>query len=127
MTPIDYGLRHIEAFGRAARAGDFHFDPAAVDEVVRSYNTMIEELDEVAARLRDAEAAAGFGTVPSAEELRRGFSRKASDGLEVVAQLVDGAMRLQEAYLRAAQRFADADRVGARRIARATAALDITD
>ena len=36
---------------RAARAGDFHFDPAAVDEVVRSYSTMIEELDEASREL----------------------------------------------------------------------------
>lgn len=127
MTTIDYGQRHIEMFGRAAKAGSFHFDPAAVDEVVRSYATMILELEAVADRLRAAEAVDGFGAIDSARELRHGFARKASDGIQVVEQLVDGAMRLQEAYLRAADRIADADDVGAQRLARATVTLDATD
>ncbi|MFD3706891.1 hypothetical protein ACFWUP_27450 [Nocardia sp. NPDC058658] len=113
---IDYGQAKISALNEAARAGQFSFDPVAVDEVVRTYDQMILGLTEIRHRLGDAVSASGFGSIPSAQELQSGFTKKATQGQTVIGELIDGAMRLQEAYLRAAGRIVDADAVNSQRI-----------
>ncbi|MFD3425305.1 hypothetical protein [Nocardia fluminea] len=113
---IDYGQAKISALNEAARAGNFSFDPAAVDEVVASYDQMIQGLTKIRHRLGSAVDGSGFGSIPSAQELQQGFSNKAVQGQAVIGDLIDGAMRLQEAYLRAAGKIVDADAVNGQRI-----------
>ncbi|MDO3645678.1 hypothetical protein [Nocardia mangyaensis] len=113
---IDYGQAEISAFNDAARAGQFSFDPTAVDEVVGLYDQMIQGLTKIRHRLGGAVDGSGFGAIPSANELQQGFSNKAIEGQAVLGDLIDGAMRLQEAYLRAAGKFEDADALNSRRI-----------
>lgn len=61
----------------------------------------------------------GFGP---AIELQRGFSNKASDGVHQVEMLIDGALQLKEAYLRAGGLIEAADDVNRARLERHTEA-----
>lgn len=121
--PIDYGQSLIAAFNSAAGSGQFHFDPAAVDQVVDKYDEFIDGAEKIKDHLKDAESRTGFGDIPSAKELQTGFQGKATEGLAVIDQLIDGAMRIQEAYLRAADRIADADSINQKRITMLTATI----
>ena len=113
---IDYGRAEIKAFNDAARAGAIEFDPQAVHEAVQLYGQMVNELTKVRDKLDSAKDAKGFGGFPSGQELQAGFSAKAAAGIEVINQLIDGAMRLQEAYLRAGRLITEADQLNANRI-----------
>lgn len=113
---VDYGQAKISAFNEAARAGQFSFEPAAVDEVVGLYDQMIQGLTKIRHKIGGAVDGAGFGSIQSAKELHQGFSNKAVEGQAVIGELIDGAMRLQEAYLRAAGKLEEADAVNGRRI-----------
>ncbi|MFI9511252.1 hypothetical protein [Nocardia sp. NPDC052566] len=113
---IDYGQAKISALNEAARAGVFRFDPAAVQEIVGLYEQMISQLHKIRDKLGTAKDAKGFGGFESAKQLQRGFSNKATEGIAVMNQLIEGAMRLQEAYLRAGDRTVEADRINARAI-----------
>ena len=115
-TNLDFGQAEISAFNEAARSGTIQFDEHAVRDAVQLYDQMINGLYKVREKLRTAKEAKGFGGFPSGQELQAGFSNKAADGIEVVNQLIDGAMRLQEAYLRAGQLITEADQVNADRI-----------
>ncbi|MGV9611361.1 hypothetical protein [Nocardia xishanensis] len=115
---IDFGQAAISAFNEAARSGTIHFDEQAVRDAVRLYNQMITGLVKIRDKLIRAQDATGFGGFPSGQDLQRGFSNKASEGITVVNQLIDGAMRLQEAYLRAGRLISEADQLNADRITR---------
>lgn len=101
MVDVDYGQAEISAFNAAAGARAVQFDPAAVAEAVALYDRMIAGLYQIRDRMRDAVNGGGFGGFESGLQLQRGFSTKAADGADAVSQLIEGAMRLQEAYLRA--------------------------
>ncbi|WP_063045956.1 hypothetical protein [Nocardia pseudovaccinii] len=113
---IDYGQAQIKAFNDAASAGVIQLDPQAVHEAVQLYDQMINGLGKIRDKLRAAKEGKGFGGFPSGQELQAGFSNKAAEGIEVVNQLIDGAMRLQEAYLRAGRLITEADQLNANRI-----------
>ncbi|MFI7664148.1 hypothetical protein [Nocardia sp. NPDC049526] len=115
-TNIDYGQAQIKAFNEAAAAGEIAFDPQAVHEAVRLYGQMIIGLQKVRQKLTLAKDAKGFGGFTSGQQLQAGFVNKAADGIEVINQLIDGAMRLQEAYLRAGRLISEADQVSADRL-----------
>lgn len=111
--PIDYGQAEIAAFNRAASAGSMHFDPDAVREAVRAYDQLIDGLRSVARKLEQGTQWSGFGGFQSAKELQAGFENKALGGIHVLNQLIEGAYRLQEAYLRAGGLIAEADQTSA--------------
>ncbi|WP_433523859.1 hypothetical protein ACQPZ2_00910 [Nocardia pseudovaccinii] len=115
-TQIDYGRAQIAAFNEAARAGVIQFDERAVREAVQLYDQMIDRLKSIRKKLGSMNDLQGFGGFPSGLQLRDGFSKKAAEGVEVVNQLIDGAMRLQEAYLRAGRLISEADLANANRI-----------
>ncbi|MEV4237996.1 hypothetical protein AB0J47_22780 [Nocardia sp. NPDC049737] len=115
-TNIDYGQAQIKAFNDAAAAGEIAFDPQAVHEAVQLYDQMIIGLQKISDKLRTVKDAKGFGGFPSGHQLQDGFSNKAADGIKVINQLIDGAMRLQEAYLRAGRLISEADQVNANRV-----------
>ncbi|WP_225731666.1 MULTISPECIES: hypothetical protein [unclassified Nocardia] len=106
---INFGSNEIKAFNEAARAGSIKFDEQAVREAVRLYDTMIKQLVGVRNKLSTLRDRKGFGGFTSGQELQAGFSGKASEGIEVISQLIEGAMRLQEAYLRAGDLIQEAD------------------
>lgn len=110
---IDYGQSAITAFNEAASAGAIKFDPAAVKEAVRMYTQMISGLTTIRQRLGEAAQTQGFGGFPSGQELQAGFAGKAREGIDVINQLIEGAMRLQEAYLRAGNLLEEADQKNA--------------
>ncbi|MFC9432985.1 hypothetical protein [Nocardia sp. NPDC057030] len=110
---IDYGQSAITAFNAAAGAGSINFDPAAVKEAVGLYTQMINGLTTTRQRLEEAVKAQGFGGFQSGQELQSGFISKAREGIDVINQLIEGAMRLQEAYLRAGNLLEDADQKNA--------------
>lgn len=115
-TNINYGQTQIAAFNESARAGAIQFDPEAVREAVRLYDQMINQFTKIRDKLGSLKDLQGFGGFPSGRELRDGFTNKATEGVEVMNQLIDGAMRLQEAYLRAGSLIAEADLSNAKRI-----------
>lgn len=121
---IDYGQSLIAAFNGAAGNEQFHFESAAVDKIVAKYQEFIDGAQTIKKHLVEAEHASGFGGIPSAQQLQTGFRGKASAAIVVMDQMVDGALRLQEAYLRAARRFADADSINTKRIAALTTGLE---
>ncbi|MFF0531107.1 hypothetical protein ACFYT3_22300 [Nocardia amikacinitolerans] len=109
MASFDYGRAEIDAFNSAARAGSIHYEESAVREAVALYDNMIAGLLEITKRMEKAVNATGFGGFESSKQLQQGFSTKAADGIAVVQQLIEGAMRLQEAYLRAGGMIGEAD------------------
>ncbi|WP_225728616.1 MULTISPECIES: hypothetical protein [unclassified Nocardia] len=110
---IDYGQGKIAAFNDAARAGTIHFEEAAVREAVALYDRMITGLHAARERLQKATQASGFGGFESAQQLQAGFSNKAAEGMIAINHLIEGAMRLQEAYLRAGNLITEADQIHA--------------
>ncbi|MGY5281441.1 hypothetical protein [Nocardia gipuzkoensis] len=109
MASFDYGRTEIDAFNSAARAGSIHYEESAVREAVALYDKMLVGLYAIVDRLKEATNASGFGGFESGKELQRGFSTKAADGIVVVQRIIEGVMRLQEAYLRAGGMISEAD------------------
>ncbi len=118
---IDYGQAEIQAFNNVAAAGGVRYDEGAVRKAVQLYQDAIDKLDAIQSKLGTVENAGGFGGFQTGRELQQGFSRKASDGIFVVQQLIDGAMQLQEAYLRAGNLISEADSLNQKRIAMTSA------
>ncbi|WP_063126752.1 hypothetical protein [Nocardia fusca] len=115
QTAIDYGQAQIAAFINGAAAGEIRYDPDVARQAASEYQKMIIGLIEIRDRLLEAINPNGFGGFKSAQDLQKGFGRKASDGVDVLNQLVEGAMRLQEAYFRAGNMIAEADQCNASR------------
>lgn len=113
---IELGQAEIAAFNEAARSGSIRFEEHAAREAVQLYDQMIDGLTKVRTKLIRAQDATGFGGFTSGQELQQGFAKKAAEGISVVNQLIDGAMRLQEAFLRAGQLISEADQLNAGRI-----------
>lgn len=114
---LDYGQAQTAALTATARAaGTLNFDPNAVDELVALYDRMVTGLQSIRVQLQVATRASGFGDIPTAQELAQGFAGKATDGIAVLDQLIDGALRLQEAFLCAGGRLEEADTVNGIRI-----------
>ncbi|WP_155980939.1 hypothetical protein [Nocardia sp. CNY236] len=106
---VDYGQAQIQAFNDAAASGNLEFDEGVVREVVRQLDTVIDGL-QAEIRTVDAECRLdGMGGFRSSRQLGQGFTWKAEQYQEVLQQHVAGAMRLQEAFLRAAGLFEEAD------------------
>lgn len=113
---IKLGQAEIAAFNEAARSGSIRFEEHAAREAVQLYDQMINGLGKIRDKLGTVKDSTGFGGFASGQELQQGFSNKASEGIAVVSQLIDGAMRLQEAFLRAGQLISEADQVNASRV-----------
>ncbi|WP_067839776.1 hypothetical protein [Nocardia lijiangensis] len=122
-TQIDYGQAQINAFNEAARAGVIHYDESVVREAVRLYDSAIQTFMSVRDRMQDGMTVAGFGGFQSGLELQNGFLNKAQEGIGVINQLIEGAMRLQEAYLRAGNLIEEADQINARALTVAANAI----
>ncbi|PPJ28820.1 hypothetical protein C5E45_17790 [Nocardia nova] len=118
---IDYGQAEIQAFNNLAAAGGVRYDEAAAKKAVQLYQNAIDRLTAIQRKLGTVQNAGGFGGFQTGRELQQGFSRKASDGIFVVQQLIDGAMQLQEAYLRAGNLISEADSLNQKRIAMTSA------
>ncbi|WP_431963341.1 hypothetical protein [Nocardia sp. bgisy134] len=108
-TAFDYGQADIAAFKQGAQSGSIKFDPQAVTDVVQVYDTLIRGLEEQLERVRTAANISGFGGFPSTQQLAAGFAGKAEQYIEVLVQSIEGAIRLQEAYLIAGNRLDEAD------------------
>ncbi|AFU06230.1 hypothetical protein [Nocardia brasiliensis] len=110
---VDYGRAEIQAFNQAAGAGELEFDKEAVREVVRAYDLLIDGLVAEQQNIKSILNLAGFGGFGSAQQLATGFSNKANQLFDVLTQFIEGAIRLQEAYLRAGQMYEEADQKNA--------------
>jgi hypothetical protein len=115
-TSIDFGQAEIQAFNSAVSAGIIHYEEDVARQAVQQYDRMIDGLKKIRKKLHDASDAQGFGGFQTGKELQAGFSKKAQDGMAAVTQLIDGAMRLQEAYLRAGGLIEEADHLNADRL-----------
>jgi hypothetical protein len=109
QTAIDYGQAQIAAFGNAAAVGEVRYDPDVARQAAAEYQKMIVGLQEIRVRLEQATRAPSFGGFDSAGQLEKGFTDKAVQGLDVLDQLMEGAMRLREAYFRAGNLLQEAD------------------
>ncbi|MBF6086215.1 hypothetical protein IU438_13960 [Nocardia cyriacigeorgica] len=105
---IDYGQTQIAAFNAAAAAGTIRYEEGVARDAAAQYDNMINGLIEIRNKL-DSATIASFGGLASAQQLQRGFAQKAADGVDVIDKLIEGAMRLKEAYLRAGNLIQDAD------------------
>ncbi|AVH21364.1 hypothetical protein [Nocardia cyriacigeorgica] len=106
---IDYGQTQIAAFNAAAAAGTIRYEEGVARDAAAQYDNMIDGLYAIKERLRHATEHTSFGGLESAKQLQQGFAAKAVDGMEVIDKLIEGAMRLKEAYLRAGNLITDAD------------------
>lgn len=113
QTDIDYGQAQIAAFSNAAASGIIKYEPDIARQAAAEYQKMIIGLQEIRDRLDSATNWSGFGGFLSAQELQQGFNRKAVDGVTVLNQLIEGALRLQEAYFRSGGLLVEADQCNA--------------
>jgi hypothetical protein len=113
QTAIDYGQAQITAFSHAAAAGEIKYEPDVARQAAAEYQKMIIGLREIRNRLQTVADPQGFGGFQSSTELQRGFAQKTVDGLAVLNQLIEGAMTLQEAYLRSGNLITEADQTNA--------------
>ncbi|MET8800661.1 hypothetical protein ABZV91_30265 [Nocardia sp. NPDC004568] len=112
-TAIDYGQAQITAFSNAAAAGEIRYEPDVARQAAAEYQKMIIGLQEIRTRLQTVADPQGFGGFQSSMELQQGFAQKTVDGLAVLNQLIEGAMTLQEAYLRSGNLITEADQTNA--------------
>ncbi|MEV6278581.1 hypothetical protein [Nocardia sp. NPDC051832] len=126
MATTDYGQAEIAAFSSAiTSAGHVKFDEAAVREVVRLYDVIIAQLTTQQREILKATQTEGFfGTLRSGQELASGFSNKAQEAYDTCSQFLQGIMRLQETYLRAAGLYEDADQKNAAAVRIATESMN---
>ncbi|WP_435591958.1 hypothetical protein [Nocardia sp. bgisy118] len=108
-TAFDYGQADIAAFKQGAQNGSIKFDPQAVTDVVRVYDTLIKGLTDELNRIKRVTNQTGFGGFPSTQQLAAGFAGKAEQFVAVLGLFIEGAIRLQEAYLIAGNRIQEAD------------------
>lgn len=108
-TTVDCGQAQIAAFNAAAGAGTLRYEEGVAGDAAAQYDTMIVGLYEIRGKLDSAANVASFGGFASAKELQSGFANKATERVAVIEQLIEGAMRLKEAYLRAGNLIQDAD------------------
>ncbi|WP_280435980.1 hypothetical protein [Nocardia carnea] len=113
QSAIDYGQAQIAAFGNAAAAGEVRYDPDVARQAAAEYQKLIVGLIEIRNRLQTVADPQGFGGFQSSTELQHGFARKTVDGLAVLNQLIEGAMKLQEAYFRSGNLITEADQSNA--------------
>src|SRR5262245_58991712 len=113
---INYGQVEIHAFNNAVSAGEIHYEEAAVRQAVQLYERAVATLSVVRQKLQKLENATGFGGFQTGKELKIGFNKKATDGAQVISELIDGAMQLQECYLRAGGLIEEADHLNSQRI-----------
>lgn len=113
---VDYGQAEIQVFGNAAAEGVVQYDHDVAQQAAQVYDRAIIQLTDIRMKLGAVTEAKGFGGFQTGQELQAGFSNKARDGIEVITQLIDGAMRLQEVYLRAGGLIAEADQVNGKRL-----------
>ncbi|MFE6926085.1 hypothetical protein ACFVAV_34085 [Nocardia sp. NPDC057663] len=121
---INYGQADITAFTQRAGAGEFSFEPDAARAAVQEIGIYISGLRTSRLEIAAGEQASGFGTLPSGTELQQGFRNKARSAGDAIDQLIQGAMQIQEGFLRAAGLIEDADDLNARRIALAANATE---
>ncbi len=120
---INYGQADISAFVQAATNGEFSFEPDQARAAVKEIDAYIAELNESRFKIADGEGVSGFGTLQTGIELQQGFRTKAALGKAALSQLIQGAMQVQEGFLRSANLLEDADAVNASRIGLATKAV----
>lgn len=108
-TTVDCGQAQIAAFNAAAGAGSLRYEEGVARDAAARYDTMIAGLYEIRSKLDSAANVASFGGLASAKELQSGFVNKATEGIAVIEQLIEAAMRLKEAYLRAGNLIQDGD------------------
>ncbi|MBF6290140.1 hypothetical protein GV791_16990 [Nocardia cyriacigeorgica] len=106
---IDYGQTQIAAFNAAAAAGTIRYEEGVARDAAAQYDNMITGLFAIRDKLNQATDHTSFGGLESARQLQQGFATKAADGIAAIDKLIEGAMRLKEAYLRAGNLIADAD------------------
>ncbi|MFD3705815.1 hypothetical protein ACFWUP_21965 [Nocardia sp. NPDC058658] len=123
MMEVDYGQAQIKAMSDAVAAGTLKFDPAAVADVVKVLDGVIDELDRQRLKMDRGAKNTGLAGFPSAQQLAVGFSGKADQMVDTIDQYIVGTIRLQETFLRAAGKYAEADQMNARAIAAASAAV----
>ncbi|NQE88981.1 hypothetical protein [Nocardia terpenica] len=113
---IDYGQAEIAAFKAGAQSGKITFDPHVVDELVGLYDHLIDSLKEELTRIQSVLSVTGFGGFPSTQQLAAGFNRKAHEYASTLTQFIEGAIRMQEAFLISGGKFKDAEAKNAQAI-----------
>ncbi|KZM74601.1 hypothetical protein [Nocardia terpenica] len=113
---IDYGQAEIAAFKAGAQSGKITFDPHVVDEMVGLYGHLIENLNTELQRIQFVLGITGFGGFPSTQQLAAGFNRKAHEYASTLTQFIEGAVRMQEAFLISGGRITEAEAKNAQAI-----------
>ncbi|WP_278261337.1 hypothetical protein [Nocardia sp. AG03] len=121
---INYGQAEIGGFVQRSGTGEFSFEPDEARAAVREIDAFIKGLSASRLSIRNGETVTGFGTLPSGIELQEGFRNKANSAGNAINQLIQGAMQVQEGFLRSAGLLEDADDLSARRIALADRATE---
>lgn len=122
---IEYGQAAIAAFTEAVGSmGELKFDEAAVRDVARQYDNLINELMDAQELLGGVTRPTGFGGLVSAQQLADGFGRKAQQLIDILDLFIAGAHQLKAGYLRAGELYEEADLANAAALQRFAAAND---
>lgn len=92
-------------------------EPGAAERIARAFDTHAENLDAIAARLRNEGFSTGFAGFPSAQELDTGFRNKCRLAIEHLHRQAETARRHASAVRVAGANYASADMVNASSIA----------
>ncbi|WP_446225061.1 hypothetical protein ACTWPB_08095 [Nocardia sp. IBHARD005] len=123
MVQVDYGQAQIQAMNDAVAAGTLKLDPAAVTDVMKVLDGVREELNQQRRKIQSGGKNTGLAGFSSAQQLAVGFAGKADQMVATIDQYIVGTIRLQETFLRAAGKVAEADQMSAQAIAAASAGI----
>ncbi|WP_188827620.1 hypothetical protein [Nocardia camponoti] len=121
---FDYGKQSVAAFNEAARAGTLRYEQGAAEQAGRMYHDMADGLLELRAKMQQLPQSDGYGGFESGRQLQQGFGWKAAEAIRILDQLIEGALRLKEAYLRAGGMVEAADEANRAAIAHINEGLD---
>lgn len=111
---MDVGQGTATALWQQAVAGTFRMEPEAAEACAGVFQRFAETIEAQVLASSDTHAASGFGGFTSAKQLQKGFLDKGAKLTEALMGLQSAALRMAAAYLRAGQKFEEADNMNSR-------------
>ncbi|EOM76544.1 hypothetical protein DW322_20765 [Rhodococcus rhodnii] len=88
---------------------ELKLDDGTIEECVVICERMLDKLEQAKLRTIDLRNTGGFGTLPSAEQLAAGYSRKADDVLETVLRYISAVEAMRDAFRAGGLAYAESD------------------
>ncbi|WP_040835752.1 hypothetical protein [Nocardia brevicatena] len=120
---MDIGQGTATALWQQAVAGSFRMEPEAAEACAGVFQRFAETIESQVQSSGETLRAGGFGGFDSAKQLQKGFRDKGEKLTEALIGLQSAALRMAAAYLRAGQKFEEADSMNSRAVALAAEGL----